>query len=80
MAGSTQTEGRKAFVNAELRDPDDNLLAEANGLMIRLLPRATVTYADGRSPLTTPRAAAVAGVLFALLFGAVLRSDPPRAA
>ena len=32
------TEGRKAFVNAELRDPDDNLLAEANGLMIRLLP------------------------------------------
>jgi acyl-coenzyme A thioesterase PaaI-like protein len=33
-----RTEGRKAFVNAELRDPDDNLLAEANGLMIRLLP------------------------------------------
>jgi acyl-coenzyme A thioesterase PaaI-like protein len=33
-----KTEGRKAFVNAELRDPDDNLLAEANGLMIRLLP------------------------------------------
>ena len=32
------TEGRKAFVNAELRDPEDNLLAEANGLMIRLLP------------------------------------------
>jgi acyl-coenzyme A thioesterase PaaI-like protein len=32
------TEGRKAFVNAELRDPDGNLLAEANGLMIRLLP------------------------------------------
>jgi acyl-coenzyme A thioesterase PaaI-like protein len=32
------TEGRKAFVNAELRDPDENLLAEANGLMIRLLP------------------------------------------
>jgi acyl-coenzyme A thioesterase PaaI-like protein len=35
------TEGRKAFVNAELRDsgdPDANLLAEANGLMIRLLP------------------------------------------
>ncbi|KLI05132.1 thioesterase [Mycolicibacterium conceptionense] len=31
-------EGRKAFVNAELRDPDENLLAEANGLMIRLLP------------------------------------------
>ncbi|WP_029105975.1 PaaI family thioesterase [Mycobacterium sp. URHD0025] len=33
-----ETEGRKAFVNAELRDPDENLLAEANGLMIRLLP------------------------------------------
>ncbi len=33
-----ETEGRKAFVNAELRDPDDTLLAEANGLMIRLLP------------------------------------------
>ncbi len=32
------TEGRKAFVNSELRDPDGNLLAEANGLMIRLLP------------------------------------------
>jgi len=32
------TEGRKAFVNAELRDPDGALLAEANGLMIRLLP------------------------------------------
>jgi acyl-coenzyme A thioesterase PaaI-like protein len=31
-------EGRKAFVNAELRDPDEALLAEANGLMIRLLP------------------------------------------
>ena len=33
-----RTEGRKAFVNAELRDPDGHLLAEANGLMIRLLP------------------------------------------
>jgi acyl-coenzyme A thioesterase PaaI-like protein len=33
-----ETEGRKAFVNAELRDPDGKLLAEANGLMIRLLP------------------------------------------
>lgn len=33
-----ETEGRKAFVNAELRDPDGTLLAEANGLMIRLLP------------------------------------------
>ena len=32
-----EAEGRKAFVNAELRDPDGNLLAEANGLMIRLL-------------------------------------------
>ncbi|MFB1296088.1 PaaI family thioesterase [Mycobacterium sp. pW049] len=32
-----EVEGRKAFVNAELRDPDGNLLAEANGLMIRLL-------------------------------------------
>ncbi len=32
------THGRKAFVNAELRDPEDNLLAEAHGLMIRLLP------------------------------------------
>ena len=33
-----ETEGRKAFVNAELRDPEENLLAEANGLMVRLLP------------------------------------------
>lgn len=33
-----EAEGRKAFVNAELRDPDENLLAEANGLMIKLLP------------------------------------------
>ncbi|MGV0771952.1 PaaI family thioesterase [Mycobacterium syngnathidarum] len=33
-----EAEGRKAFVNAELRDPDENLLAEANGLMLRLLP------------------------------------------
>lgn len=32
-----EADGRKAFVNAELRDPDDNLLAEANGLMIQLL-------------------------------------------
>ena len=31
-------EGRKAFVESELYDPDGNLLAEANGLMIRLLP------------------------------------------
>ncbi|KUI27423.1 thioesterase [Mycobacterium sp. IS-1742] len=33
-----EAEGRKAFVNAELRDGGDTLLAEANGLMIRLLP------------------------------------------
>jgi acyl-coenzyme A thioesterase PaaI-like protein len=33
-----EAEGRKAFVNAELRDGEDNLLAEANALMIRLLP------------------------------------------
>ena len=33
-----ETAGRKAFVNAELRDSDGKLLAEANGLMIRLLP------------------------------------------
>lgn len=33
-----EAEGRKAFVNAELRGPDDELLAEANGLMVRLLP------------------------------------------
>lgn len=33
-----EAEGRKVFVNAELRDPDGNLLAEAHGLMIRLLP------------------------------------------
>ncbi|BCI51283.1 thioesterase [Mycolicibacterium litorale] len=33
-----EAEGRKAFINAELRDGDENLLAEAHGLMIRLLP------------------------------------------
>lgn len=33
-----ETQGRKAFVNSELRDPDGALLAEAHGLMIRLLP------------------------------------------
>ncbi|BBZ01055.1 thioesterase [Mycolicibacterium chitae] len=33
-----EAEGRKAFVNAELRDADGNLLAESHGLMIRLLP------------------------------------------
>lgn len=32
------TEGRKAFVNAELLDGAGNLLAESNGLMIKLLP------------------------------------------
>lgn len=31
-------EGRKTFVNAELTDPDGTLLAEANGLMVELLP------------------------------------------
>jgi acyl-coenzyme A thioesterase PaaI-like protein len=31
------TDGRKAFVNAELRDPDETLLAESHGLMVRLL-------------------------------------------
>lgn len=31
-------EGRKAFVNAELRDGDGKVLAESNGLMVRLLP------------------------------------------
>jgi acyl-coenzyme A thioesterase PaaI-like protein len=37
----TRAEGRKAFVAAELVDAngsDDTLLAEANGLMVRLLP------------------------------------------
>ena len=34
----TRTEGRKAFVSAELLDGDDAVLAEANGLMVRLLP------------------------------------------
>lgn len=33
-----ESEGRKAFVNAELLDGDGKLLAESNGLMIRLLP------------------------------------------
>lgn len=33
-----EAQGRKCFVNAEMRDPDGALLAEANGLMIRLLP------------------------------------------
>ncbi|OBI20066.1 thioesterase [Mycobacterium sp. E2462] len=34
----TRIEGRKAFVSAELVDGDDAVLAEANGLMVRLLP------------------------------------------
>lgn len=34
----TSTEGRKAFVAAELVDSGETLLAEANGLMVRLLP------------------------------------------
>jgi acyl-coenzyme A thioesterase PaaI-like protein len=34
----SRTEGRKAFVSAELVDGDDTLLAEGNGLMVRLLP------------------------------------------
>lgn len=33
-----ETEGRKAFVNAELLDSAGDVLAESNGLMIRLLP------------------------------------------
>jgi acyl-coenzyme A thioesterase PaaI-like protein len=33
-----EAEGRKAFVNAELSDPDGTLCAEAHGLMVRLLP------------------------------------------
>ena len=32
------TEGRKAFVSGELTDDDGTLLAEAHGLMVRLLP------------------------------------------
>ena len=34
----TRTAGRKAFVSAELVDGDDTMLAEGNGLMVRLLP------------------------------------------
>jgi acyl-coenzyme A thioesterase PaaI-like protein len=34
----TGTEGRKAFVSAELVDSNETVLAEANGLMVRLLP------------------------------------------
>jgi acyl-coenzyme A thioesterase PaaI-like protein len=35
---AAKVEGRKTFVNAELSDPDGGLIAEANGLMVRLLP------------------------------------------
>ncbi|NBQ41272.1 MAG: PaaI family thioesterase [Mycobacteriaceae bacterium] len=35
---ASKVEGRKSFVNAELTDPNGTLLAEANGLMVRLLP------------------------------------------
>jgi acyl-coenzyme A thioesterase PaaI-like protein len=35
---ASKAEGRKTFVNAELIDADGTLLAEANGLMVRLLP------------------------------------------
>ncbi|MFM9033244.1 MAG: PaaI family thioesterase [Mycobacterium sp.] len=35
---ASRLEGRKTFVNAELIDPDGRMLAEANGLMVRLLP------------------------------------------
>ena len=35
---ASKVEGRKAFVNAELTGPDGTLLAEANGLMVQLLP------------------------------------------
>ncbi len=35
---ASRVEGRKTFVNAELTDPDGTMLAEANGLMVRLLP------------------------------------------
>ena len=34
----TRTEGRKAFVSAELVDAGETVLAEGNGLMVRLLP------------------------------------------
>jgi acyl-coenzyme A thioesterase PaaI-like protein len=34
----SSAEGRKAYVSAELVDGDDAVLAEANGLMVRLLP------------------------------------------
>ena len=41
-------EGRKAFVSAELFDPEGNLLAESNGLMVRLLPGTAVALTPWR--------------------------------
>ncbi len=35
---ASEIEGRKTFVNAELTDSEGTVLAEANGLMVRLLP------------------------------------------
>ncbi len=35
---ASNVEGRKTFVNAELTDPNGTLCAEANGLMVQLLP------------------------------------------
>lgn len=35
---ASKIEGRKTFVNAELTTPDGTLCAEANGLMVQLLP------------------------------------------
>jgi acyl-coenzyme A thioesterase PaaI-like protein len=35
---ASKVEGRKTFVNAELRGPDSTLLAESHGLMVQLLP------------------------------------------
>lgn len=35
---ASKVEGRKTFVDAALTGPDGTLLAEANGLMVRLLP------------------------------------------
>lgn len=35
---ASKIEGRKTFVNCELTDADGTLLAEANGLMVQLLP------------------------------------------
>ena len=75
-----RAEGRKVFVSAELTEEAGKLLTGTNGLCVA--HRAAVTsvtmsdVTDQRSKtlkmLTTPRAAAVAGVLFALLFGAAL--------